>query len=147
MLRLPELRPFRQLFSQAKSPSTKMTEPPENDRGPSPSKSYEVTLITPYGRRVLSVAETEHLWDAAKNAGIALPAICHQGRCLTCAGRLLDPGAFDASDAVSYFPQDREAGYILLCTAKPRSNLCVRTHVQTEMRQFRLKCGLPAPYA
>jgi ferredoxin len=51
------------------------------------------------------------------------------------------------SDAVSYFPQDREAGYILLCTAKPRSNLRIRTHVRTELRQYRLKCGLPAPYA
>jgi ferredoxin len=113
----------------------------------SPSESYEVTLVTPYGARVIRARASEHIWDAAKNAGIALPAICHQGRCLTCAGQLLEPGEFDPSDAVSYFPQDREAGFILLCTAKPRSNLRIRTHVQTEMRQYRLKCGLPAPYA
>jgi ferredoxin len=113
----------------------------------SPSESYEVTLVTPYGARVIHARASEHIWDAAKNAGIALPAICHQGRCLTCAGQLLESGEFDPSDAVSYFPQDREAGFILLCTAKPRSNLRIRTHVQTEMRQYRLKCGLPAPYA
>jgi ferredoxin len=64
-----------------------------------------------------------------------------------CASELLEPGEFDPSDAVSYYPQDREAGYILLCTAKARSNLRLRTHVQTEMRAHRKKIGLPAPYA
>ncbi len=112
-----------------------------------PAELYEVTLVTPYGPRALRIAATEHIWDAAKGAGITLPAICHQGRCLTCAGKLLEPGEFDSTDAVSYFPQDREAGFILLCTAKPRSNLRICTHVETEMRQYRLKCGLPAPYA
>jgi hypothetical protein len=38
-------------------------------------------------------------------------------------------------------------GLVMLCTGKPRSNLRIRTHVQTEMGQYRLKCGLPAPYA
>jgi hypothetical protein len=66
---------------------------------------------------------------------------------LTCAGKLVELGEFDPSDAVSYYPQDREAGYILLCTAKARSNLRIRTHMQTEMRAHRKKMGLPAPYA
>ena len=111
------------------------------------NKAFEVTLVTPYEPRVIRAQATEHIWDEAKAAGINLPAICHQGRCLTCAGQLLEPGEFDPSDAVSYFPQDREAGFILLCTAKARSNLRIRTHVQTEMRAHRKALGLPAPYA
>jgi ferredoxin len=110
-------------------------------------KVFEVTLVTPYGPRAIRARAAEHIWDEAKTAGVNLPAICHQGRCLTCAGQLLEPGEFDPSDAVSYFPQDREAGYILLCTAKARSNLRIRTHVQTEMRAHRKALGLPAPYA
>jgi ferredoxin len=110
-------------------------------------QSFEVTLVTPAGRQVIRVGAEEHIWDAAHRAGIVLPAICHQGRCLTCSGQLLEPGEFDPSDAVSYFPQDREAGFVLLCTAKPRWNLCIRTHTQTAMRAHRLQCGLPAPYA
>jgi hypothetical protein len=47
--------------------------------------------------------------------------------CLTCVGQLLAAGEFDPSDAVGYYPQDRVAGYILLCTAKPRSNVRIRT--------------------
>jgi ferredoxin len=108
---------------------------------------FDVTLVTPYGPRRIRVRASEHIWDEAKAAGINLPAICHQGRCLTCAGKLAEPGEFDPSDAVSYYPQDRAAGYILLCTAKARSNLRIRTHAQTEMRAYRKEMGLPAPYA
>lgn len=109
--------------------------------------AFDVTLVTPYGLRTIRARAGEHIWDEAKAAGINLPAICHQGRCLTCAGKLAGPGEFDPSDAVSYYPQDREAGYILLCTAKARSNLRIRTHRQTEMREHRKELGLPAPYA
>jgi len=110
------------------------------------AEEFKITLSTPFGQRILTVGGDQHIWDAAQEAGITLPAICHQGRCLTCAAQLLEPGEFDPSDAASYFPQDREAGFILLCTAKPRSDLHVRTHVEAEMRRHRLKCGLPAPY-
>ena len=111
------------------------------------AQAFEVTLVTPYGLRVIRARASEHIWDEAKAAGVNLPAICHQGRCLTCAGELVEPGEFDPSDAVSYYPQDREAGYILLCTAKARSNLRIGTHMQTEMRAHRKEIGLPAPYA
>ena len=113
----------------------------------SADRAFDITLVTPYGLRTIHARATEHIWDAAKSAGINLPAICHQGRCLTCAGKLLEPGEFDPGDAVSYYPQDREAGYILLCTAKAGSNLRIRTHMQTEMRARRKEIGLPAPYA
>jgi ferredoxin len=109
--------------------------------------SFQVTLSTPFGKRIVTAGRNQHLWDAAQAAGVFLPAICHQGRCLSCAGRLLEPGEFDPSDAESYFHQDREAGFVLLCTAKPRSNLYIGTHAETEMRRHRLKCGLSAPYS
>ncbi|MBZ5698427.1 MAG: 2Fe-2S iron-sulfur cluster binding domain-containing protein [Acidobacteriia bacterium] len=108
---------------------------------------FQVTLSTPFGERVVTAGRNQHIWDAAQAAGISLPAICHQGRCLTCAAQLLEPGEFDARDAESYFPQDREAGFVLLCTAKPCSDLRLRTHAEAQMRRHRLKCGLPAPYA
>jgi hypothetical protein len=45
----------------------------------------------------------------------------YQGYCLTGAGRLEDGGEVDQSDSVAYFPEDREAGFVLLSTGKPRS--------------------------
>ena len=107
----------------------------------------QVKLSTPFGECVVTAGRNQHVWDAAQTAGVSLPALCHQGRCLTCAGQLLEPGEFDSSDAEMYFQQDREAGFVLLCTAKPCSDLHLRTHVEAEMRMHRLRCGLPAPYA
>ncbi|MFZ0579948.1 MAG: 2Fe-2S iron-sulfur cluster-binding protein [Candidatus Acidiferrales bacterium] len=112
------------------------------------SNAFDVVLLLPNDeQRELAVRGNEHIWDAAFAAGIALPALCHQGRCLTCAGRLEASGEVDQSDSVSYYPQDREAGFVLLCTAKPRSPLKIRTHQQTEMRAHRQQQGLPAPYS
>ena len=85
------------------------------------------------------------MWRAAERAGLRLPAICQQGRCLTCAARLRE-GEVDQSSADMYFPEDREAGFVLLCTARPRSSLVLETHQEDAMRTHRRAKGLPAPY-
>jgi ferredoxin len=108
---------------------------------------YRVILITPEGEFALWVRQDQHIWDAAAEAGLTLPAICHQGRCLTCAGRLDGPGEVDQSDSNAYFPQDREAGFVLLCTGKPRSDLRIITHQADIMRTHRKALKLPAPYS
>jgi ferredoxin len=111
-------------------------------------KKFNATFVLPTGEdRTIQVGPNEHIWDAAAAAGIKLLALCHQGRCLTCAGRLLDGGEVDQSDSVSYFPEDREAGFVLLCTGKPRSALRILTNQQKEMREHRRRKKLPAPYS
>lgn len=108
-------------------------------------ETYLVILETPEGEQSLRCHQGEFVWNAAARNGIVLPSICHQGRCLTCAGRLLS-GTVDQTSANSYFPQDKEAGFVLLCTAKPLSDLKIRTHEQRQMREHRAALGLPAPY-
>lgn len=110
-------------------------------------KTFRVKLLTPGDEKTISVAENEHIWDAAWRQGIELPALCHQGWCLTCAGRLVGQGEFDQSDSREFFPQDREDSFVLLCTARACSNLVIRTHQATELRRVRLRKGLPAPYS
>lgn len=110
------------------------------------SESHLVVLETPEGERSFYCYQNEFIWNAAARNGIALPSICHQGRCLTCAGRLLS-GAVDQSSAASYFAQDKTAGFVLLCTAKPVSDVRIRTHEQWLMREHRLRLGLAAPYS
>jgi ferredoxin len=117
-----------------------------NEASDSP-RSYRVMLEGPDGMREIAAGAGEHIWDAALGQGIQLPAICHQGFCLTCAGQLLAPGEFDSSDCEQYFPEDRESGYILLCTSKARSDLQVRTHAADEMRRHRVAHRLPSPYS
>ena len=55
-------------------------------------------------------------------------------------------GEVDQSAASSFFPEDREAGFVLLCTARPLSDLVVKTHQQWAMRSYRKARGLTAPY-
>ncbi len=108
---------------------------------------FDVTLLMPEEERTIHVAAEEHIWDAAWAQGVRLPALCHQGWCLTCAGRLEGVGEVDQTDSIGFFPQDRQAGFVLLCTGKACSELRIRTHQAVEMRKHRLRNGLPAPYS
>lgn len=124
-----------------------MSAPKTNELAAEPARTLRVTLEGPDGVREIEAREDEHLWDAALAQGVVLPAICHQGFCLTCAGQLLAPGEFDSSDCEQYFAEDREARFILLCTSKARSNLRVRTYAADDMRRHRVAHGLPSPYS
>jgi ferredoxin len=108
---------------------------------------FQVKFVMPNEEHTISIGSDQHLWDAANAAGITLPAMCHQGYCLTCAARLDNGGEVDQSDSLAYFPDDRAAGFVLLCTGKPRSNLTLQTHQQKEMREFRKQRKLIAPYS
>jgi ferredoxin len=107
---------------------------------------FQVALETPEGLRTIECAGDEYVLDAAARVGVPLPWICHQGRCLTCAGKLIS-GKVDQADAETYFPEDEAEGFVLLCRAKPLSELRIRTHQASEMRAHRIAHGLPAPYA
>lgn len=101
-------------------------------------------FVTPEGERQVEVGEDEYLLDAALAAGLDLPSTCLQGWCITCAARL-EEGRVDQSEAQRYFEEDREAGFILPCTARPRSELRVVTHQTGALRRERLRNGLPTP--
>jgi ferredoxin len=109
--------------------------------------TLKASLLLPEGERTIEVNREEHIWDSALAQGIKLPALCHQGWCLTCAGRLEHGGEMDQTDSVAYYPEDREAGFVLLCTGKPRSSLRIQTHQAAAMRAHRKQKKLPAPYS
>jgi ferredoxin len=106
--------------------------------------TYRVTFVTPEREVTVEVGENEYLLEAANAAGLHLPYMCLQGWCTTCAGRVLE-GRFDQSEARRYYPQDEAAGFVLLCSAFPRSDLRIRTHQKEQMRDHRRALGLPAP--
>jgi ferredoxin len=109
-------------------------------------RSFRVVLETPEGQRFIQCGASEYILNAAGADGINLPGICGQGRCLSCAARLLK-GVVEHDHPDSYFAEDQAAGYILLCRAMPRSELRIVTHQEWEMRAHRLAHNLPAPYA
>ena len=104
-----------------------------------------VTLRMPEARETtVDVARGQSILDAALRAGIELPNSCCQGWCLTCAAKL-DSGEVDHPDAVRYYPKDAEVGFILPCTAEPRTDCVIVTHRKEEMKKWRRQNGLPAP--
>ncbi|MHB8734172.1 MAG: 2Fe-2S iron-sulfur cluster-binding protein [Terriglobales bacterium] len=108
--------------------------------------AYPVELLLPSGRRLhLLVSSTDYILTAAYQAALDLPSLCLQGWCVTCAGRVLGGGDWNQSDSRRYYPEDRAAGFILLCTARPRSPLVIATHQGAAMRAHRIRLGLPVP--
>jgi ferredoxin len=90
----------------------------------------------------IEVNEAEYVLSAARSEGVWLPADCQQGWCTTCAAELLD-GEVDQSHAKRYYEEDEEAGMILLCTAKPRSDLRIRACQYEEMLDHRAEHDKP----
>jgi ferredoxin len=109
-----------------------------------PVPSFDVTLLTPQGEVRLRCATGEFVLHAALAQGLDLPYTCLQGWCITCAGKLLR-GEVDQSASLRYFPEDREAGFVLPCTARPRSDLTIVTHQKEALRAHRVAQGLPVP--
>ena len=109
-----------------------------------PARQYQVTLRGPFGQKQINVAHDQAILDAALRAGLELPNSCCQGWCLTCACRLLS-GHVEHPHARRYYPEDAAAGFILICTAEPRSDCVLLTHQKEEIKAFRAAKGLPAP--
>lgn len=93
----------------------------------------------------IAVQEGEFILQAALQQGVELPFMCREGWCTTCAGRVENDGEWDQSASRRYYPQDREARTILICTAKPLSDLVIQTHQCDAVRDYRISLRLPTP--
>ena len=121
----------------------------EAERAPQAAESgepvYRVKFILPGGRSAnILVPKSCYILDAALEAGVELPSLCQQGWCCTCSVRLLE-GEVDQSDSRRFYRADRRAGFALICTGKPRSDLKVKSHALEDMRAHRIASGLPVP--
>ena len=101
---------------------------------------HRVTLRRPDGKWGFEAPEDEYLLYAMQDAGIASPLICEQGWCLACAAHLV-AGQVDRSAALTNYPQDAAAGFVLLCSARPLSDLVLEQDIhrtRREMTQHRI---------
>jgi ferredoxin len=106
--------------------------------------THTITLLTPDGEKHFTCAEDTFVLHAALQHGLDLPYTCLQGWCVTCAAKVLH-GEWDQSASLRYYTQDRAAGFALLCTARPRSDMTVLTHQKDALREHRIELGLPVP--
>ena len=94
---------------------------------------FHITLERPDCAFQFEAPADEYLLYAMQDAGIESPQICEQGWCLACAARLV-AGEVDRSAALTNYPEDAHAGFVLLCSTKPRSNLVLTQDVHETPR-------------
>lgn len=78
----------------------------------------------------LEVAADQAIYSAALDAGVQLPIGCNYGGCITCAGKLLS-GSVRQPGASALNKRQSQAGYILLCVARPKSDCVIQEGVES----------------
>jgi ferredoxin len=92
-------------------------------------KIYKVKLINEAIslNQTIECAADQYIVEAAKAAGIELPALCAAGACSDCAGKLVK-GTINQDDQSFLDDEQIAAGFILTCVAYPTSNCQILTH-------------------
>ncbi|MET3615592.1 ferredoxin [Rhizobium aquaticum] len=101
---------------------------------------FTIRLERPDGSWTFEAPSDEYLLYTLIDAGIETPFICEQGWCLACAAKLVS-GKVDDSAALTRYPEDGQAGFLLLCSARPLSDLVLRQDIhetRREMTQHRI---------
>lgn len=78
----------------------------------------------------LEVGENQPIYEAAVEAGIQLPIGCNYGGCITCAAKLIT-GNVRQPNATALNKRQSEAGYILLCVARPKTDCVIDAGVES----------------
>lgn len=83
----------------------------------------------------LEVREDETVLAAAEAAGVRLPSGCRAGHCVSCAARLVE-GRVVQPGAAALSPSQEAEGFVLLCVARPRSDLVLRVGAESQRPLF-----------
>ena len=83
--------------------------------------------------------QVEHkrpLLDSLRERGVDLPYGCKYGGCITCAAKLI-AGEVDQRRQVALNNRQINDGYIILCVARPKSNLVLEIGVESHDKLYR----------
>jgi len=78
----------------------------------------------------LDVKYNEPIYKAALKAGVQLPIGCDYGGCITCAAKLIE-GRVRQPGASALNKRQSNAGYVLLCVARPKSDCIIEEGVES----------------
>ena len=79
----------------------------------------------------------ETVLAAGQRQGLALPFGCQGGTCASCRVRLLEGRVEHVTEPRALSAGEREAGYILMCQARPLSNLELQLYQPERLEQLR----------
>ena len=101
-------------------------------------REYQVR-IEPHGRTI-TVPEGRAVLDAALGAGLNLPHSCKSGHCASCRARLLAGEIhYPNGRTAGLTEEEARAGYVLLCQARPRSDLAVEARIIANVADVEIK--------
>jgi len=79
----------------------------------------------------------ETVLAAGQRQGLALPFGCQSGTCASCRVRLLEGTVEHVAEPRALSDAERDAGYILMCQARPTSHLELQLHQPERLEQLR----------
>jgi ferredoxin len=94
-----------------------------------PQTTHKVTLQNRENASLM-VGEQEPIFDVFDAAGYALPIACRYGGCITCAARLVS-GKVRQPNATALNKRQSQAGYVLLCVARPKEDCVFEVGVES----------------
>jgi CDP-4-dehydro-6-deoxyglucose reductase len=95
--------------------------------------------IDPQGR-TLRVRADQSVLEVALEAGLNLPHSCRSGHCASCRARLLSGEIhYPNGRTAGLTAAEADAGYVLLCQARPRSDLRVEARVIANASEAEIK--------
>ena len=98
-------------------------------------KIYKVEISNRRGKSY-KVEDKRPLLDSLKEQGVDLPYGCKYGGCITCAAKLIY-GEVDQRRQVALNNRQINDGYIILCVARPLSNLILEIGVESHDKLYR----------
>lgn len=102
------------------------------------SDSFEVR-IAPQGR-ILRVGAHQSILDAALDAGLNIPHSCKSGHCGSCRARLVTGRIrYPHGTPLGLTADEARAGEVLLCQARPDSDLTVAVRVVAQVADVEIK--------
>lgn len=103
-------------------------------------KTYTVEIRHQGKPYTFQIGEDEIILEVALNQGLELPYSCSAGVCTTCAGKILE-GHVEQGDAAGIGTELKNKGYVLLCSAHPRSDLVIES--EQEDIVYQIQFGQP----
>lgn len=97
--------------------------------------THTVTITNRQNARY-EVSSHASLLDSLRAQGVDLPYGCQYGGCITCAAKLTS-GEVDQKRQVALNNRQLAQGYVILCVARPKSDLTLEIGVESHDRLYR----------
>ena len=96
---------------------------------------YKITLANRQGASY-DVDARRPLLDTLREQGVDLPYGCKYGGCITCAAKLTE-GEVDQRRQVALNKRQLANGYVILCVARPKSDISLEIGVESHDKLYR----------